>query len=662
MSHVLPMAEPPLPRGPRLAISLVTVAVVGFSLTLLGWQLSMDSVLRGKFLYENALGVPLRTGLLLLLLAGAALPFLSAGFLRLKRGPRIEPGLYRFATLIAPLSLAFWLPILFDWEGAQKNTLMYLIMLSLFVLAERALLARALEEWRRSRAARPGPVNRLPLTLPGWLGLTLVLLAGLGYTVYTSYFTILNHRQVATTAFDLGIYDNLMYNAMHGRFFHSPVLFGPGDRNYIAGHAELAMVLFVPFYAIRPHAETMLIMQSVMLGMASLPLYLFARRLLSTAAALLLAVAYLLFAPLHGPHFYDFHWLPIAIFFHFWLYYAIVARKTWLVVLSVLVLFGIREDVPVGLALLGTFLFVTGLRMRLGIVLAITSSIWFVLDKFVLMPRMGAWWFENLYSELFADGRASYGAVISTLLSNPVYAVSSFVRDAKLQYGLHMVAPLAFLPLKRVAFILLMIPGAAFTLMTTAYWPTVSISFQYTTHWIPYLFLAAVLGLVAMRYEGSGVSKRRAALIVVSIAILSHSYNFGAILQRDSFKGGFSRISFEMNREAVERYEGLMSLIKMIPQSASVAATEAVNPHISARLDAYAFRYDFGPVDYMLFSSREIAGDSRNVLIEQLTKVPYRLVKKVGEFYLFRRGSGNGATDAALRELGLPASLHSRPH
>jgi hypothetical protein len=59
----------------------------------------------------------------------------------------------------------------------------------------------------------------------------------------------------------------------------------------------------------------------------------------------------------------------------------------------------------------------------------------------------------------------------------------------------------------------------------------------------------------------------------------------------------------------------------------------------------------------MLFSSREIAGDARNVLVEQVRKVPYRLVRKAGEFYLFQRGEGNAATDAAWRELGVP-----RPH
>ena len=127
-------------------------------------------------------------------------------------------------------------------------------------------------------------------------------------------------------------------------------------------------------------------------------------------------------------------------------------------------------------------------------------------------------------------------------------------------------------------------------------------------------------------------------------------------------RGGFSKIPFGMSPDAIERYSNLIGLVRMIPQSASVAATEAVNPHISARLDAYAFRYDFGPVDYLLFSSREIAGDSRNVLVEQLGKVSYRLLKRAGEFYLFKRGPANAATEAAFRELGLPPNIAAHAH
>jgi uncharacterized membrane protein len=298
-------------------------------------------------------------------------------------------------------------------------------------------------------------------------------------------------------------------------------------------------------------------------------------------------------------------------------------------------------------------LFFTGLRQRFGVWLAAVSSVWFVINKFVIMRLAGAWWFENMYSELFADGRASYGSVISTLITNPVYTLSTLIRSVKLEYGLHMLASLAFVPLRRVVFLLLFLPAGLFTVLTTAYPPSTQISFQYTTHWIPYLFLTLILGLALTHREVLGSAKRKAALVTMVIAVLSHSYNFGAFFQQKSFTGGFRKITFEMDDRARERYSRLMSLVTRIPREASVAATEALNPHISARAEAYTFRGDFGPVDYILLTTYEITSDARKLLNDAFSKNAYGLVAKAGEFYLFKKGHQGTGTDSAIRELGL---------
>ena len=642
------------PRKGRVAVAIATFCAACASSCLLAWQLTLSRDARRAFLLQNALEAGQKELLELLLSFALVLPALLALLLLSRDTESSERPLLRTARLIQPLVVVAFLPFLFDWRIAQEHTLSYLLVLCVFVLAARRLLTGSLEQLRLLREERGAPPLRLPFGLPHWLCVLLVLLACSGYALYTGYYTILHHRQIGTTAFDLGIYDNLLYNAMHGRFFHSPVLFGPGNQNYLAGHAELAMVVFVPFYAIRPGAETMLIMQSVMFGFAALPLYLFAARVIERPLALVLSLGYLLFAPLHGPHFYDFHWLPFQIFFHFWLYYSLAARKTWLSVLALLMLFAIREDIAVGLCFLGLFLFLTSIRPRFGLALSSVAATWFLFEKFWLMPHLGDWHFEGMYSELFADGRSTYGSVIQTLISNPIYALSTFVRSVKLQYGLHMMTPLALLPLSRLPFLLLLIPACLTTLMTTGYWPTTEISFQYTTHWIPYLFFTSVLALAAMRRQAQSHSRRVAATCVMAVAMLSHSYGFGAVLQNDSFRGGFGKISFEMTPEAQQRYEDLMRLVRRIPQSASVAATEAVNPHISARLDAYAFRYDFGPVDYMLLSRYEVAApDQHKIFVDQLSRHSYGLVAKAGEFYLFKRGQSTPATKSALAELGV---------
>lgn len=659
----VPSAASPLPvvALPRVALSVTTLAAVGFSLALAAQTLHLKDNHRSEFLTANVLGEAPRKMLLLSLGAGAGIVLLVCGVLWLMRREKIASTLQTLADLAAPLTLSFALPLFFIWQFGQQKTTYYLILLTAFVFASRALLTRAFRTW--STLALPGwfrlPKALSKIRVPEAWGIVTVTLAAAAYIAYVGYFTVLRHRLIQTMAFDLGIYDNLMFNVLHGRFFKSPVLFGPGKFSYIAGHAEYVMVLFAPIYGIKPGAETLLWLQATLLGAAAIPLYMFARQFISRTPAVLLALAYLMFAPLHGPNFYDFHWLPIAIFFHFWLYYSIATRKTWLTVLMVLTLFATREDLAIDLAFLGAFLFLTGARVRLGLTLAAVSSLWFGINKFIIMPRAGTWWFENMYSELFADGKSSYGSVIVTLLSNPIFALTTFIRENKLAYGFHMVAPLAFLPLRRVAFVLLLIPGAFITLLTTAYWPTVSIAFQYTAHWIPFLFLTVVLALWLFKFETDGKAKFYAAMVTLVIAVLSHSYNFGGILQRESFTGGFSRVQFAMSPAEQARWQALKSIVAKIPREASVAASEYMNPHVSARLDAYVFRYDVGPVDYIFFSRNELTGDLRRQLNEKFTKYQYGLVDYTGdEFYLFKRGLDSPATTAALQRLGLS---HHRP-
>lgn len=649
--------KPPRPpiNWANMALPVLILAVAGFALVTCVQMVALRPTSRFDYLSRNFLGLHGRMVMLATQGAGLFVPLLASLVLILRWPAIVQRTLPLVAALAGPIIPLGLLPALFNLQFSHVSQLNYLLLLAVFVLVFEPLVRRALQAVPQLEADRLRSLwrRRIP-TLPSWAPLTLVLLGSAAYAAYFGYFTIINHHRVGTTAFDLGIYDNLMYNALHGRLFKSPVLFGPAGGNYIAGHAEFGMLLFLPFYAIHPGSETMLIIQAIVLGFSALPLYLFAARLLSPWMAASVAFTYLFFAPLHGPNFYDFHWLPMAIFFHFWLYYAIAARRNWLIALMLLVLFSLREDVAVGLVLLGLFLLVTGIRPRLGAILTVLAATWFVVVRFVIMPRAGNWYFQNLYNELFADGESSFASVIKTIVTNPVYFLGTILKENKLTYVLHLLVPLAFLPARRASFILLLLAGVFFTIMTTGYGPTVSISFQYTTHWIPYLFLTTVLALFVMGAQkdgNDGLVRQRAAVVTLLLANLAHTYNFGAVLQHENFVGGFSRIEFAMTAADKMQYAALKELTAMIPRDASVAATEHEVPHVSTRLVSYPMRFPLTPVDYILLGRSHL--DNREVAAAALADPAYGLLaQRRDEFYLFKRGHQSPQTAAAKAQLG----------
>src|SRR6185436_4773220 len=119
----------------------------------------------------------------------------------------------------------------------------------------------------------------------------------------------------------------------------------------------------------------------------AIPVYLFGSRRLPLVYACLLAICYLLYAPLHGSNFYDFHFQPIAsTFVLFTIYFVDVRRWFWATLFYVIAI-GCREDISIGLTMLGLFFALTGYRVRAGFVMAAVGTVYFVVMKFHVMPR-----------------------------------------------------------------------------------------------------------------------------------------------------------------------------------------------------------------------------------------------------------------------------------
>lgn len=653
-TSLFPPVVVPESEWPRLTFSLALLAATGSSVALLAASLALPPADLVSLLTKNTLAPVSRAGLLLPVLVGGISPVLVAVLGLLRARQSAIPVIERVASLLSPLSLSCFVPILFASSVWWKSPLPYLIGLVLFTIGLEQTLERAFRAvpdyfQRAARDAADAFSPRTRTAVP-W---AILFVAVAGYSVFVSYFTLMNHWRLGTAAFDLGINVNWMYNAMHGHPMRTPVLFGPVGGNMIAGHAiYAALFLWLPFYALRPGPEPLLIYQAVIVALAAIPLYKFAKTQLPRTSALLVALAYLCFAPLHGANFYDFHELLPAIVFHFSLYYGIATRKNWIIFVAVPVLFLIREDISIGTSVLGMFLLMTGIRPRLGAVLSVVSVVWFVIDKFVIMPWVGSWWFANIYIELMPEGEKGYGGIVKTILINPAYFFQTLLREQKLIYFLHMFAPLAFLPARRFPLLLVASPGFFFTLMTTNYGPTVSIAFQYTTHWVPYLFGASVL---ALRWLGHthGPARRRAALGAMIFAMASHSFVFGAFARSPHFQGGFSHIQFHMTPAEIARYQDVKALAAMIPRDASCASTEELNPHASVRLDSYTLRLYHGDAEYLFMNAEHGLGGPNGVIGQAFAKHPYGLVAQRGQLYLFKKNHVSPDSNAARAKIGL---------
>src|SRR3989442_210696 len=143
------------------------------------------------------------------------------------------------------------------------------------------------------------------------------------YSTVASVFSILRYEGLLTQATDLGIFTQAMYSTIHGRLLYEAVDYQAyGATSFLGVHFSPILLAIVPLYWLFPYAETLLVLQAVVVASGTIPTYLIAKKNGNEKRALAFSSFYLLYAPLLGANLYDFHvesFLPVLLLFTFYL-------------------------------------------------------------------------------------------------------------------------------------------------------------------------------------------------------------------------------------------------------------------------------------------------------------------------------------------------------
>ena len=171
------------------------------------------------------------------------------------------------------------------------------------------------------------------------------------WTLYFSLRSIDIHRGLGTSSYDIGLYDQGIWLLSQGQ---APFVTLMG-RNLMGDHASFILFFVVPLYWIWPSVSTLLVMQSLVVALGALPVFLLARtRLESEPLALVMSACFLLHPAIAWTNLENYHPDSFLAFFVGMSIFAALERRwrlyTVFVVLSLLV----KEDVllvvaPVGI-------------------------------------------------------------------------------------------------------------------------------------------------------------------------------------------------------------------------------------------------------------------------------------------------------------------------
>ncbi len=563
----------------------------------------------------------------------------------------------RISRLCAPLVAAAFIPVLFEklaWNHTEIGFLAFLLATCLAVERLFRPAASVVADWWVRSSLREPLIRFTSSSWARWIPFGLVLCLVAAYIYRIGILTNISHVRMTTMSSDLAEYDNLFYNALNGHPFRAPAIAGHlEDWNTLQGHAEFSLYMLLPFYAISPGAHALLWIQTVIVAATAIPVFLLAEARLGKFAGLCFAVAYLFMPAVQQPNFYDFHFTPLGMFYAAWLMFFVAklaqdpGRRAFRVATYVTLALALlcREDISIGVAVLGTFLVLSGVLVRDGLILAGVSGAFFVSMKFVIMPMFGTWWFDAIYNDLKAEGAKGFGAVVLTLVSNPSFTIRTMLSEPKLLYVLHMTVPVLALWLRRPLLWMAVLPGLVSTLLVTNRPPMYQSSFQYTYLWLPYVMAAAIVATRKGR-EGFGT------LVGLVLAATALTNQLGAFPRGDSILGGFSVKTFEISKAERKRYQDLLEIVGMIPKDAVVAATEAEGPHVSTRLIMYSLKYTLGPFpEYLLVGRVGHRGETAH-LRQALESKRYGVIAEKGGFTLAKLGADPKRNGSLWRKVG----------
>lgn len=479
----------------------------------------------------------------------------------------------------------------------------------------------------------------------------LTLISAMLYGVVFSYLTVLRHDAFFSAAWDLGNFNQAFYTTLHDwRLFYytADVFFSPSG-SVFAIHTSPFLFLLIPFYAISPSSETLLVLKAFGIGLAAIPLYMLAKHFLdSSKAAFTVGLVYLLYAPLHGANWFDFQqsaFIPLFVF----LTYFFMVKKNWKLYFPTMALtLLIEEHVAVIIGILAA-LFLSyqigwktisksARKLKTDVnVAAVATIVTCVVYLFTAMFVKNSFPVSVDFSAVYrASGNFQILGSSDTItlpiyaLLHPTQAFQALVYDFPLKffYVIFLFAPMLFIPLRN-RFVL----GILFILspfLLSNYRPYYMLGIHYPLYIIPLIFIGAIYGLFRLDRNARTFSLRTIMVVTLVFAVSVSPLSPISNLFTPQNYAQYSPIQLSLDQNK----QSLNALLKLVPSDDSILTQNLIFPHVSSRMNAYVIPFsDFGQPNKMGQYLDNLLSNSTYVLLDlqSLSTIDQIVLDKISE-------------------------------
>lgn len=482
-----------------------------------------------------------------------------------------------------------------------------------------------------------------------------LLWAGIGiYFLAFSAMGILQYYALNVAFGDAGVWDNMMWNTWHGKFLTT-------ESGYLLReHMLFIVLLLLPIYMLVPGMPTLMVVQTAALAAGAIPIFWLAREhLKSDLAALVLALAYLLYPPLQlvnlqatyitfSPISFS---IPLLLFGFYFLTKGRLAAFSVCAFLTLLC----REEFALTVLALGIYAALELRRRAFGWSCVMVGALWFFLSIWVAIPyfRGSTPHFLDHYSHL--GGSAT--EIARTLTLHPLHAFAASFDSGKIVFLLSLLVPLGLLPLLGLKELALAAPAIAYSLLSNRE-SQVSTLFHYHTPIVPFAAIAAVYGARNLPWLWARLKRtlqdERAPVVSVATLglLLACALASNLLLAKSplslSFHNPASTQSYAKLYRISDHARLLAEVKPLVPPRASLVASEFIGTHFVHRDDFRRLSADWTESDYVLVDLKERwlnAEKAAEFLDGLVGSGRYEtMYSKDGIRLLRRKSTGKGAT------------------
>ena len=434
------------------------------------------------------------------------------------------------------------------------------------------------------------------------------------------FFTSSKHYSFMTYMFDLGVYDHNLWSVLN-----------QGDPSFPLGmiHQSQLLYLLLPLYSLNPVAETLLIIQAIIIPLGALFLYKLAKKELGyRLPALVLAAIYLMYPPLHGISQFDFHleaFLPTFFIAAFY-YFRIEKWKGF--TLSIILLLMTMSYASYLVLLFGLYLFLLQVK-KVG--LRLTTLEFKVLTNKAMLAAIMTISLSLAFGAIHYSSSASL--TLGNLQSQPL--MSGIDLQDRIEYLTKLYGPLAFVPVLG-SIQLVALPWLSFSFLTPNL-EYIQIYNQYPAFVVPFLFIGTVQVLKRI--------SRHKRLLTTMIVIMMSTTIISFVATDPVFSHPYRPVTPRWPT-VTEKDNLLAQIIQTIPPDASVLTQNNIAPHLTNRRDISILHYDSSPAPaYILLDRSHFSFNEPNIkpaLAQVLPKLQanneYGLKIRCGPIDLLEKG------------------------